>query len=98
MAKANQTENVNGGNAKKKGGRKPAPEGETKGERFTRLARSRVTKALNAIRTIGNLSGSEYESTDEQRDKLFAALRNAVDECEQKLYKVKASRKTEFDF
>lgn len=51
---------------------KPA---ETKGQKFTRLANSRVPKALDAIANIGGLaSKTNYEYTDEQIAKIFGAL------------------------
>lgn len=60
--------------------------GESKSERFIRLAESRTNKAIDAIRMIGNLSKpSLYEYTDEDTFKIISALRKAVDETELKL-------------
>jgi len=54
------------------------PDNETKAQRFVRLAQARVGKALKAIELIGNLSGSGYEYTPEQVEKITAALTNRV--------------------
>ena len=49
--------------------------------RFVALAEKRVTRALNDIRLIGNLSNrSNYTYTDEDARKICKALRDAVEE------------------
>jgi len=45
---------------------------------FTRLARSRTNKAINALKSIGKLSAANYESTEDQRAKMFAAIEEAL--------------------
>lgn len=65
--------------------KKAANQDETKAQRFSRLANKRVPKTLKAIANIGNLSGAGYESTPEQRAKIEAALREAVDAAVQRL-------------
>jgi hypothetical protein len=54
----------------------PAAEAaETKADKFKRLAVSRTNKALDAISNLGGLaSTTNYEYTDEQVAKIFAAL------------------------
>lgn len=48
---------------------------ETQHDRFRRLAESRVNRALNDIRLIGNLSNkNNYDYTSEEVDKIFRAL------------------------
>lgn len=59
--------------------------GRGKQARFKRLAGARTNKALNAIRLIGNLTGTNYESTQEQREYIEEALNNAVEEMGLKL-------------
>lgn len=49
-------------------------DGETKAEKFARLASSRTTRAIQAIDSLGKLSSSAYEYTPEQIDKIFGAL------------------------
>lgn len=48
-------------------------------DRFKQLARKRVSKALKTIHLIGNLSGSGYDYSQDQVDKISAALKDAVD-------------------
>jgi len=56
----------------------PVP-GESKSDAFKRLARKRVTAALDKIRLIGNLSNrSSYEYTEAQVLAIRAALEEAV--------------------
>ena len=48
---------------------------ETPHDKFRRLAESRVNRALNDIRLIGNLSNkNNYDYTSEEVDKIFRAL------------------------
>lgn len=56
--------------------------GETKEQRFKRLADKRVNAALIKIRLIGNLASSNYECTPEQVKKLVDALHGAVNDVE----------------
>lgn len=60
--------------AKARGGRKPAPENETKADRFKRLGSHRIGRALKAIQRVGNLASANYEYTPEQVQKLSDAL------------------------
>ncbi len=56
---------------------------ETKREKFTRLAESRMNNALKQISLIGNLantSAHEYDTHDV--DKILKTLRSAVNELE----------------
>lgn len=74
--------------------RKAALKAEPKSTRFMRLALPRVTKAIKAISTIGNLSGGQYESTPEQREKILAALNEAVNIVSVRLSKETAKTST----
>ena len=48
--------------------------------KFVKLANQRVTKALDQIRLVGNLSNrAAYEFTDEDTKKIGKALQRAVD-------------------
>lgn len=50
-------------------------------KKFVLLAEKRVTRALNDIRLIGNLSNrSNYKYTEEDARKICKALREAVEE------------------
>lgn len=56
---------------------------ETKREKFTRLAESRMNNALKQIQLIGNLSNtSAYDYSPEDVDKILKTLRKAVNELE----------------
>lgn len=56
---------------------------ETKRDKFTRLAESRMNNALKQIQLIGNLSNtSAYDYTLEDVDKILRTLRKAVNELE----------------
>ena len=58
--------------------------GESKEERFKRLAEPRVNRALDKIRLINNLATSQYSFSAEQASKIIRALRDAVSELEDK--------------
>lgn len=68
---------------------------ETKADCFRRLARKRVEKALDYIRIVGNLSNrSIYEYSDEQVDKIEAALLSEIDMIMRQFRKEKKQKKT----
>jgi len=59
--------------------------GESKVDRFTRLAQARTTNVLRSIRILGNLSNtSNYSYTPEQVRKIFSAIRAQLDNAESK--------------
>jgi len=63
--------------------------GETKADRFKRVATRRTLKVLEALRILGNCSNrSEYEYTEEDVRKIFSAI-------EKQLADVKARFKTQ---
>jgi hypothetical protein len=58
-------------------------ENETTRERFVRLAESRTNRALDAIRTLGNLSNRRVYAWEEQDiRRVSKALRDAISEME----------------
>lgn len=59
-------------------------EGESKAEKFRRIASKRTNNALRQIDNIGKLSGSSYEYTNEQVEKIFDALQKALDSAHAK--------------
>ena len=59
-----------------------AVQGETKEQRFQRLATKRTQAALQKIRLLGNLTSSSYAYTPDQASKIIGALRAAVDTVE----------------
>ncbi|MEO0067943.1 MAG: hypothetical protein ABIK23_02270 [candidate division WOR-3 bacterium] len=55
--------------------------GETKAERFKRVATRRTLKVLEALRILGNCSNrSEYEYTEEDIKKIFNAIEKQLSE------------------
>lgn len=69
---------------------------ESKYDKFKRLASKRVNNALQKIKLIGNLSGSSYECTAEDTEKIITALQQAVDGVKEKFSK-KAPGKKSFE-
>ncbi|HEX9779993.1 MAG TPA: hypothetical protein VGB20_02125 [bacterium] len=66
--------------------------GETKEQKFARLATKRTQAALAKIRLISNLASSSYRYTDEQAAKIISSLREAVSAVEAKFQKVRGAR------
>ena len=65
-----------------------APKGETKSEKFRRLAKPRVEKTLHALDQIGNLSNrGSYEYTEAEIEKMFSAIRAKLDDVQGKFSK-----------
>ena len=75
-----------------------AVQGETKEQRFQRLATKRTQAALQKIRLITNLTSSSYAYTPEQAAKITGALRAAVDVVEAKFNRVRGSQPAETSF
>ena len=75
-----------------------AVQGETKEQRFQRLATKRTQAALQKIRLITNLTSSSYAYTPEQAAKITGALRAAVDAVEAKFNRVRGSQPAETSF
>jgi hypothetical protein len=65
------------------------PEGETKEQKFLRLATRRVNKVRKAMDQIGLLGGAAYASTEEQREKISNAIRESAEFNLNRLQKVK---------
>jgi len=73
-----------------------AAAGETKNEKFKRLAAVRVNNALKKISLIGNLAGSSYEYSAEEVEKIISALRSCLGEVEEKFQKKTGPSGSEF--
>ena len=52
--------------------------GETKAERFKRIANPRLAKCQTAIRALGKCASSDYEYTPEQVDTIEKILRDEL--------------------
>ncbi|MCM8761551.1 MAG: hypothetical protein NC938_06270 [Candidatus Omnitrophica bacterium] len=69
--------------------------GESKADKFKRLASKRVTNAISKIELIANLASSSYEYTPEQVEKILTALQGSVDKVKAAFSKQKIE-KTKF--
>lgn len=70
--------------------------GETKEDRFRRLAEQRVAATLDKIRLIGNLATSQYSYSADQVAKIFAALKDATADVEDKFHRTLERKKDKF--
>ena len=73
-------------------------QGETKEQRFQRLATKRTQAALQKIRLLGNLTTSSYAYTPDQAAKIIGALRAAVGTVEAKFNKIRGTGAAETSF
>jgi len=71
--------------------------GETKSERFSRVVKPRVTKAVKAIGVVGYCAGSAYEFTPEQVKQIEVALSKAIVAMLSK-FAAKPNKQDGFDF
>ncbi len=71
--------------------------GESKEDKFKRVATPRVQKIIKAIDTLGNCSGSGYGYTEDQVEKMFGAIENKLEETKARFQKKKNETK-EFSF
>lgn len=72
-------------------------EGESKHDKFKRLASQRVTNAIKKIELIGNLSSPGYEYTAEEIEKIFASLQQTLDSTKNKFSKTKKEETGKFE-
>ena len=72
-------------------------EGETRHDKFKRLAAQRVTNALKKIELIGNLSSPGYECTPEEIEKIFASLQQTLDSTKNRFSKAKKEETDKFE-
>lgn len=66
--------------------------GESKADKFKRLAGKRVTNAISKVELIANLAGSSYEYTPEQVEKILTALQGSVDKVKAAFSKQKIEK------
>ena len=68
--------------------------GETRGQRFGRLAEQRVNIILDKIRLLGQLSNkSNYEYTDVQVEAIFKAIQKDINATKSKFREEPKGRK-----
>ena len=68
--------------------------GESKGDKFKRLASKRVVNAIQKIELITNLAAPSYEYTPEQVEKILSALQGSVDKVKAAFSKQKIDKTT----
>ena len=66
--------------------------GESKSDKFKRLASKRVVNAIQKIELITNLAAPSYESTPEEVTKILAALQGSVDKVKAAFSKQKIEK------
>ena len=71
--------------------------GETKNQRFKRLGKARMVRALDALDMLINLSSSQYEATPEEVTKMINALNMKVLDIKNS-FESKVKPIDEFDF
>ena len=67
-------------------------EGESKSDKFKRLATKRVKNAISKVELITNLAGSSYEYTPEEVEKILNALQGSVDKVKVAFSKQKITK------
>ena len=86
MAAKNGTTETPATPAKKERKKKtPVDPNETKAARFARLGNIRTRNAIKALSNVGKLTGSNYESTPEQVQKILSALTSALSQAKHRL-------------
>ena len=66
--------------------------GESKSDKFKRLASKRVVNAIQKIELITNLAAPSYEYTSEEVAKILAALQGSVDKVKAAFSKQKIEK------
>lgn len=73
------------------------PKDESKANRFVRVVKPRVNKAIKAIKLIQHCAGATYEYTPEQVAEILSALAGAVKTLQAK-FETKKGVQDEFEF
>ena len=68
-------------------GRRPAPVGESKRDKFRRLGEHRSRNVFASLRLVSNLAAPAYEWTEADVGKIFGNIRTAVDRAESEFAK-----------
>lgn len=70
---------------------------ETKREKFVRLAEARTNKIINMLQLLGHCSNSNvYDYTQQDVDKIFAAIEVEVREAKKKFNKIESNKSSRF--
>lgn len=68
------------------------PAGESKSDKFKRLASKRVVNAIQKVELIANLAAPSYEYTQEEVTKILGALQGSVDKVKAAFSKQKIEK------
>lgn len=72
-------------------------EQETKRDKFVRLAEARTNKIIDMIQLLGNCSNSSaYDYTQQDVEKIFAAIEAELREAKKKFNKMDSKKSTRF--
>jgi len=72
-------------------------EGESKHDKFVRLAEARTNKIIDTLQLLGNCSNkSVYEYDQDEVDEIFQAIEQEVKETRKKFKKSEMERTTKF--
>jgi len=66
--------------------------GESKSDKFKRLASKRVVSAISKIDLIANLAAPSYEYTPEEITKILTALQSSVSRVKEAFFKQKIDK------
>ena len=78
--------------------RQQIPDGETKEQRFIRVATPRMNRAVKAIAMVGMCSSNNYGYTEEQIAKIEVALVDAIQNALARFTKQQNAEKESFTF
>lgn len=78
--------------------RQRALDTETRNDKFRRLGKARITRALNALRLIGNLASSNYDYGPEEVEQIRVTIQATLDEAMSKFVKHRGKHTLSFDF
>ena len=92
----NELKNVEGESTEENEVKSAEGAGESKSDKFKRLATKRVKNAISKVELITNLAGSGYEYTPEEVEKILNALQGSVDKVKAAFSKQKIT-KSEFE-
>jgi hypothetical protein len=71
---------------------------ESRHEKFRRLGQARVTRAVNAVRLIGNLASSNYDYSAEEVEQIKTSVQATLDEAMSKFVKRRGKHTLGFNF
>ena len=70
---------------------------ETKRDKFVRLAEARTNKIIDMLQLLGNCSNtSAYDYTQQDVDKIFAAIETELREAKKKFNKTESKKSSRF--